>query len=110
MQAFPDKDPDEVLDYSQHFAELLAEDLEFDTVDVEVESCTPAETPFQLTVSNAQLASEPETPLVATTALFWLSGGTLGTKYVLKTTFSDSQNTPEDRTFVRRSTIKIKKQ
>ncbi len=109
MQKFADKDPEEVLDYTQHFANLLADGLQYDTVAVEVESCTPAEDVFALTVSNEQLVQD-QNPGVADTVLFWLQGGTPGTKYILKTTFSDSQNAPLDRTFVRRSSIKIKAQ
>lgn len=109
MQAFPPKDPGETLDYSQHFASLLEAGFVYDTLAVVVESCDPPEDVFSLEVTNEQLA-EDLAPGVADTALFWLKGGTLGTKYVLKTTFSDSQNAPEDRTFVRRASIKIKNQ
>lgn len=109
IPTFPDKDPEEVLDYSQHFAALLAAGLSFDSVSVEVESSDPPETPFLLEVTNAQLA-EDQVPGTADTVLFWLKAGTPGTKYTLKTEFSDSLNAPEDRTFVRRSKIKIKAQ
>ena len=108
MDKFPDKDPGEVLDYSFHFAELLDDTLELDTSAVVVESCDPAEDVFALTVSNVS-RQESDTVGIQDTVVFWLTGGTEGTKYVLKATVSDDQNAPEDRTFVRRASIKIKK-
>lgn len=106
---FSDKDPGETLDYTQHFANLLASGRVYDTVAVVVESCDPPEDVFALLITNEQLVQDLA-PGIADTVLFWLKAGTPGTTYVLKTTFSDDLNAPEDRTFVRRSKIKIKAQ
>lgn len=117
FKKFPAKDPDEVLDYSEHFSELLEAGIELDTLAVEVESAKlngadidvgGAEDVDPLVVSNEVLI-EGETSGIDDIAVFWLTGGTLGATYTLKMTVSDSENVSPDRTFVRRATIKIAK-
>lgn len=109
MLKYPAKDPAEVLDYVIDFGNLLESGLELDTSAVVVESADPSESPMALEVSNVSLVNTGS-PEMSTKLLFWLSGGTVGTSYVLKATVSDSQNTPEDRTFIRRVKIAIKEQ
>lgn len=101
--SFPNKDPEEVLDYSLDFSDWLVEGADVDNVpamDVTVESMLPDESPSTLVIDNVFVSASP--PIVS----IWLSGGTVGTKYIIKVLGTDDQ-TPE-RTYVRRASIKIR--
>lgn len=107
--SLPDKDPEEVLDYTVDFSDLTVEGVPLlGTPTVEVESAAPTESPDALTqpipAAYAQLG--PESPLENDAVLIWLANGTLNTKYTLKITVNDDN--PNARTFVRRATIKVK--
>lgn len=104
--SLPDKDPDEVLDYTVDFSDLTVAGvplLGVPTVEIE-----PAESPEVLTqpVAAAFVQLGPESPLENDAVLIWLAGGVLNTKYTLKITVNDDDT--QARTFVRRATIKVK--
>jgi len=94
MEALPDKDPDEVLDYPIDFSQWLVSPA---TLNVSA-GCG-------VEVSGTGLIVDSVT-VTTTHIIAWLSGGTLGSSYVLKYTAVDTNGTV--RTGVRRFKMKIK--
>jgi hypothetical protein len=105
---FPNKDPQEVLDYAELYTNLLNPGIELIAQTVVVESASNSESPITLEVSNTALAISGATPPgIVDTVVWWLSGGTNDVTYVIKVTAQDNQVTPEDRIFVRRAAITV---
>lgn len=98
---WPDKDPEEQLDYPIDFSDWVATGKTIENADAVVESSTPDESPaFGLTVDFVQAASD--------IVNVWLSGGTVGTTYIIKVTVDDNETSPEERVGVRRVKLKVK--
>lgn len=99
---WPDKDPEEVLDYPLDWTDWLAS-VAPAVLDSVVVAQDGASDPGGLTdiVIDQQLVTTPN--IVA-----WLSGGTAGEKYTFKVTVSDDGTSPNERTAVRRVTLKVK--
>lgn len=111
MITLPDKDPEEVLDYQVSFADLIPADFVLDTAAAVVESASPSESPLSLDVLTADVTQNANnSPLRDDSVTVWLSGGTVGCKYTVKVTVSDSQGVPHDRQYVRRLRVKVKPQ
>ena len=105
---FPNKDPQEVLDYAELFTNLLNPGIELISQTVIVESASNNESPITLNISNTALAISGATPPgIVDTVVWWLSGGTIDVTYIIKVTAQDNQITPEDRIFVRRAAITV---
>jgi len=108
---FPNKDPEERLDYVVDFSDLLVPGRTIASATCEIESATPAESPVALnftaspTVQLTQLGGE--SPLVEDGVVLWFDGGTLNTKYQLKVIAIDDA-APITRQYVRRATLQIK--
>lgn len=112
----PDLDPQENLDFSVDFSDLLPAGSSLLTATVETVAAAPDASPLAdlgllspgvfLTTTN--MPSPTPSPEPLDTVVFWLDGanGVLGTKYTLKVIATDT-NTPP-RIFVRRVTVKIK--
>ena len=108
---YPNKDTQEVLDYSETFSNLLESGISLGTESVIIESASNSESIFTLVIQDISLGiSGPNPPGIIDTVVFWLSGGTNGVTYTLKVTASDTQGSPQDRIFVRRATITINPQ
>jgi len=112
---FPDKDPQEILDYTVDFSDLIAAaaGTEIASATVEIEEISPAESPVDLVLNSpavilSALGGESVSPLPVDGATVWLSNGTLDSKYTLKFTAIDTNASPNPRTYVRRATLKIK--
>lgn len=115
---FPDKDPDECLDYPIDFGDLLPDGSRLDpltTPVVTIERPSPAESPITLTLNSPGIflsASGTESPVLSPqrldTVTLWLLGGTLGATYTIKVDVLDDNVTPKQRQFTRRIKIKIK--
>jgi hypothetical protein len=96
MLQWPDKDPEEVLDYPVDFSSWLVSPA---TLNVTPGQCTVAVTSgVGLTVASVAVTT--------TTITAWLTGGTAGTTYTLKVTAKDTNGTV--RTGVRRVKLKVK--
>ena len=112
--ALPNKDPEEDLDYSVSFQDLIPTGTELSLAEVEIEEASPTESPFSLMPCGSPyvvLGSVDETasPLTSDLVTFWVTGGTLDTKYTLKVTATGNETgVPCPRKYVRRVTIKIK--
>lgn len=96
MDTLPDKDPEEVLDYPINFAPWLVSPATLDTAGGQ---CTVS------VVSGAGL-TVASVVVSSTHITAWLSGGVVGTKYVLKYTAKDTNGTV--RTGVRRFKLTVK--
>lgn len=111
---FPDKDPEEVLDYTVDFSDLIAAAAGTEIASATVEQDTDPESPNTLnfvvspSASRIQLGGESVSPLPFDGVVVWLSGGTVGVTYQLKVTAIDSNSSPVPRTYVRRATVKVK--
>jgi len=118
----PELDPQECLDYSVEFSDLMAagRSLIGATVELESQSVAPSPLPSPelpdlqygspfvfLTNTQAQPSPEPS-PLRNDTVVFWLSGVNVvvGTTYTFKVLALDD-NTPQ-RCYLRRVTVKGK--
>ncbi len=97
---FPNKDPQEILEYSLDFKDWLSVGDAIQAVGTFVVQ-DGTSTPNGLTDIVVDLVVVASDIVVA-----WISGGTLGEKYTFKYTVVDN-NSPV-RTGVRRTTIKIK--
>ena len=97
---WPDKDPEEILDYPLDWTDWLGTvpPAVIDTVSVTQDGTSDPGGLSDVTVDSQSVA----TPNVVA----WLSGGTAGEKYTFKVTVTDDQ-VPE-RTAVRRVTLKVK--
>lgn len=109
MILFPDKDPGDVLDYSFSFADEEGEAVAIRSAEVVVESASPPETPISLIISDVSVVVSDPLAGVADTVVFWQSGGTVGTTYVLRAQEQDNQTAPRDRQVVRRAAIRVAK-
>ena len=97
--AFPNKDPEEVLEFSLNFTEWVGGDT-MQTVGTSV---------VQDGVSSPGGLSDivvDSVVVAANIVVAWISGGTLGEKYTLKYKSVDNNNPV--RTVVRRATLKVK--
>lgn len=115
--SLPDLDPQECLDYSVDFSDLMAAGTSIINASVEIESATPDASPLPnlqytspsifLTNTQAQPSPTPS-PLYNDTVVFWLEGanGVVNTKYVYVVRAFDD-NVPQ-RCYTRRVTIKVK--
>lgn len=109
-QALPDKDPEDVLDYGIILSDEAVELDPLKVLSVSVESCSPDESPMLLVIDNALWAMSNPTSGVIDSIVFWLSGGTVGTTYVLRIEADDTETAPHMRVLVRRVTITVAKQ
>lgn len=106
----PDKDPQEVLDYKVDFGNLLPSGVYLDDASVSIESANNGESPIALAATSVQIVVNDASPQLLSRVLFWLRGGTEGVKYTGVVTASDNQGASPDRKYVRRFTVKVKKQ
>lgn len=109
-QALPDKDPEDVLDYGIILSDEATELDPLKVLTVSIESCSPDESPVSLVIDNALWAMSNPTSGVVDSIVFWLSGGTVGTTYVLRIEADDTETVPHIRVLVRRVTITVAKQ
>ena len=102
---WPDKDPDERLDYHVDFTSWVETGRTIDSVNATIEEAIKedgtAESPVTLLINTQVVAGNKAT--------LWLSGGLLGATYTLKVLVTDDNASPEDREAVRRVKLKIKK-
>lgn len=97
---WPDKDPEECLDYPLDVSDWVVSPQVIDTANVVVESMEGDDSANPLVIESQQFSSN----IINT----WLSGGVVGVKYTFKITFEDDTSSPKDRIGVRRVTLKIK--
>ena len=100
--SFPEKDPEEVLDYPTNFTDWLVTGCDIDGVTnppTVVQEGTSTPTGLTDVVVDAVFVAGKQ-------IVTWLSGGTAGESYIFKIT-ADDTGTPV-RTVVRRVKIKIK--
>lgn len=97
---WPDKDPEECLDYPVDFSAWVVTGQAIDTAVVSLDS---------------QEGDDTANPIVIESQLFsadivnvWLSGGVAGVKYVFKVQVEDDQVAPKDRVGIRRVKITVK--
>lgn len=111
----PGLDPQECLDYSVEFSDLMAAGRSLIDATVELESVSIDESPLpdlqygspSVFLTNTQPQPSPEpSPLINDTVVFWLEGTniTVGTTYTFKVLALDD-NTPQ-RCYLRRVTVK----
>lgn len=98
---WPDKDPEEELDYPMDFTPWVVSGFNIDSSACVIESETPTGGATPLSIDLVSHAANVVT--------VWLSGGTDGITYTLKVTVTDDNVTPNDRQGVRRVRIKVKK-
>lgn len=91
MEKWPDKDPEEVLDYPSSWSKLLGDTDEL----ADVVYSLP-DTPTGLTIASSSYE--------ATVSTVWLSGGTLGSQYLVDILATTAQG----RTFNRTVAIRIR--
>lgn len=97
--AFPDKDPEEVLEYSLNFSTWVGGDV-IQSVGTSVEQ-------DGVSVPNGLTDIVVDSVVVAADIVVaWISAGTVGEKYTLKYLAVDDNNPV--RTVVRRATVKVK--
>ena len=103
---WPDKDPEEILDYPVQFDDWLV-------AGCDILGGSPGPKVEQEGVSDPGTSVSPLIPIVVDevyvagkSIVVWLSGGTVGEKYTFKITAQDTA-TPA-RTVIRRVTIKVK--
>ena len=113
----PELDPEECLDFSVDFSDLIPASTSIIDATVELEAVEPNVSPLPdlqygspsvfLTNTDPQPSPEPS-PLRNDTVVFWLQGTNVvvGSKYTFKVTAFDD-NTPQ-RCYVRRATTKGK--
>lgn len=109
-QVLPDKDPDDVLDYAVVLSDEANEPDPLKQMIVSVESVSPDESPVVLTIDSAVWAMSDPASGVVDSVVFWLSGGTIGSTYVLRIEADDTETSPHMRVIVRRFTITVAKQ
>lgn len=100
--SFPDKDPEEVLDYPVSFKDWLIPGCDIDGVTkpptVVQEGTSTPNGLTDLVIDNVFVAGQ--------SIVIWLSAGTSGESYLFKITADDTAN--PIRTVVRRVKIKVK--
>lgn len=99
FERWPDKGPEEVLDFVLDWTDWLATGAQVDSAVHELDGVSTPGGLSDLTIDQS-VVSNPQTAC-------WLSGGTENEEYVIKATITDDQS-PE-RTAVRRMRIRIKK-
>ena len=115
--SLPDLDPQECLDYSVEFSDLMASGTSLIDATVVLEEVTPNVSPLpdlqygspSVFLTNTQPQPSPEpSPLRNDTVVFWLSGANIvvGSKYTFKV-FARDDNVPQ-RCYLRRVTVKGK--
>ena len=97
---WPNKDPEEVLDYPLDVSDWVVQGQNIDTASVVLESQVGDDTANPIVIEATQFGSN----IINT----WLSGGVDGVSYIFKVTFEDDQVAPIDRVGVRRVKIKVK--
>lgn len=113
----PELDPQECLDYSVEFSDLLAAGSSIVDATVEIETVSPDASPIpdlqygspSVFLTNTQPQPSPTpSPLINDTVVFWLSGANIviGSTYTFKVLVLDD-NVPQ-RCFLRRVTVKGK--
>jgi len=113
----PELDPQECLDFSVEFSDLMASGSSLIDATVELESVTPDASPLpdlqygspSVFLTNTQPQPSPEpSPLRNDTVVFWLSGANIvvNSTYTFKVLALDD-NTPQ-RCYLRRVTVKGK--
>lgn len=98
---WPDKDPEEILDYPVDFSDWLVTGAQIDDSPVVTVTQVGVSDPgglVDLVVSQIQMANP--------NVVVWLTGGTNGEKYTFKIKGTDNQS--PQRTYVRRVVIKVK--
>lgn len=97
--SFPDKDPEEVLEYSLNFSTWVGNDtIQSGGTSVIQDGVSSPNGMTDITVDTVVVAAD--------IVVAWLSGGTVGEKYSFKYLAVDNNNPV--RTVVRRVTLKIK--
>lgn len=97
--AFPDKDPEEVLEYSLNFSTWAGNDeIQSGGTSVALDGTSVPGGLTDLAVDTVVVAAD--------IVVAWLSAGTVGEKYTLKYLAVDNNNPV--RTVVRRATVKVK--
>ena len=100
---WPNKDPEEILDYPVDFSDWLVAGAKIDNtpaLDVSLDGTSTPSGLSDIVISQIQLNSTGKQVIT------WLSGGTDGETYQFKITATDDQ-TPQ-RTVVRRTKITLK--
>lgn len=116
---FPDKGPDEILDYPVDFGDLLPTLSRLSPTIapvITIERPSSNESPILLAipspggvnVSASATESPVQSPQRLDTVTVWLTGGSLGTTYTIRVEVQDDLAVPRPRLFVRRVKIKIK--
>lgn len=110
---FGDKDTQASQDYLVDFASMLGEGVALSSVAVTVDEAGLAESPLMLEVADSQIAAgivPIGSPAPNTSAYFWLTGGTSGTRYlgkVVATVIASGSPLPPNRVIVKRFLIVI---
>lgn len=97
---WPNKDPEEYLDYPVDFSAWIVSPAAIDSGAAVIESKVGDDTAAPLVIELVQFG--------ANIVNVWLSGGVAGVSYVFKVTATDDNVTPSDRIGVRRVKLKIK--
>lgn len=97
---WPDKDPEEELDYPVDFSQWVVQGNTIDSAACVIESVDGDDSANPLVVDTVNFASD--------IVNVWLTGGVVGVKYTFKVTVTDDNVSPFDRQGVRRVTLKIK--
>jgi hypothetical protein len=98
--SWPNKDPEEYLDYPVDFSAWVVSPAAIDSATCVVESQVGDDTASPLVIELVQFGSN--------IVNVWLSGGVSGVKYVFKVTATDNNVTPADRVGVRRVKLTVK--
>lgn len=94
----PNKFSSDLLDYRVDFTEFVPKTFTLDSVDVEVVDSGTGESPMELiVVGDATVGTNRAGK--ASLCVFWLNNGTPKTRYRLKLTASDDQDTDPDRSY-----------
>jgi len=97
---WPDKDPEEILDYPLDWVDWLITGRALDDSTVVQDGTSTPGGLSDITIMGASTYT-------TTQSIVWLSGGTIGETYTFKITVSDDE-AGQDRTGVRRVKIKVK--
>ncbi len=99
---WPEKDPEEVLDYPVNFADWLVSGATIANATCVIDVVTGDDSAAPLVIDAVQFAGSLVT--------VWTSGGVSGVKYQFKVTVEDNSGAPGPRIGVRRikQTVKVK--
>lgn len=110
---WPDKDPQEILDYPVSFADWLMPGRALQNQQITAIEADNNESPVAIQVPTVVggvllAASTAASPEILDTMVVWLEGGTTGVTYTFTLEADDDEATPIDRHVVRRVKIKVK--